>query len=182
MRSLFLTAALAMTAACNAGAQSGAPGSSESAGARSSRSFQVGGFDKIDLTGSPDVVVAVGGQPSVRAEGDAADLERLDITVVDGELRIGKSPAVLAAQYSYKCGRASRKRKKAARRRTASLFNRAASDPAGWLRLEAHLVVQDRGLVQDLEQFLERGLLVDLLHRAELAGQAGGGGLENLPL
>ena len=93
MRTLFLTAALAMTAACNAGAQGGAPGGgSESAGARSSRSFQVAGFDKIDLTGSPDVVVAVGGQPSVRAEGDAADLERLEITVVDGELRIGMRP------------------------------------------------------------------------------------------
>ena len=86
MRSLFLTAALAVTAACSAGAQSGG---SESAAASTSRSFQVGGFDKISLTGSPNVVVAVGGQPSVRAEGEAAELERLEISVVNGELRIG---------------------------------------------------------------------------------------------
>lgn len=92
MRSIILTAALGMTAACNAGAQSGAPGSSESAAAQSSRSFEVGGFDKINLAGSPNVVVALGGQPSVRAEGEAADLERLEITVVDGELRIGMRP------------------------------------------------------------------------------------------
>ena len=91
MRSLFLTAALAMTAACNAGAQSG-QGADNAAGPRTSRNFQVGAFDKINLAGSPDVVVAVGGQPSVRAEGDAADLERLEITVVNGELRIGMRP------------------------------------------------------------------------------------------
>ena len=92
MRILFLTAALAMTAACNAGAQSGSPGGGESAANRTSRSFQVAGFDRMNLAGSPNVVVAVGGQPSVRAEGDAADLERLEIIVVDGELRIGMRP------------------------------------------------------------------------------------------
>jgi hypothetical protein len=88
MRSLFLAGALATIAACNAGAQDG----NADASARSSRSFQVGAFDKINLAGSPDVQVAVGGQPSVRAEGDAADLERLEINVVDGELRIGMRP------------------------------------------------------------------------------------------
>ena len=57
---------------------------------RPSRSFQVAGtFDKINLAGPPDVVVAVGAQPSVRAEGEAADLDRLEIAVVKGELRIG---------------------------------------------------------------------------------------------
>lgn len=86
MRSLFLTAALALTA-CTAGAQGNAD-----AGARTSRSFQVGTFDRINLAGSPDVVVAVGGQPSVRAEGEAADLERLEIAVVEGELRISMRP------------------------------------------------------------------------------------------
>lgn len=87
MRALLLASTLALTAACTAGAQGNAD-----AGARTSRAFQVGAFDKINLTGSPDVVVAVGGQPSVRAEGEAADLERLDIAVVDGELRISMRP------------------------------------------------------------------------------------------
>jgi hypothetical protein len=87
MRVLLLAAILASTAACTAGAQ----GNGEAA-ARASRTFQVGAFDKIDLAGSPDVIVAVGGQPSVRAEGEAADLERLEIAVVDGELRVSMRP------------------------------------------------------------------------------------------
>ena len=88
MRNLFISAALAALAACSAGAQGG----SGDAGARSSRAFQVGAFDRLALSGSPDVQVAVGAQPSVRAEGDAAELERLEINVVDGELRIGQRP------------------------------------------------------------------------------------------
>ncbi len=88
MRNLFLASALAMIAACSAGAQSDEGG----AGTGASRSFQVTAFDRISLTGSPDVVVAVGGQASVRAEGDAADLDRLEIAVVDGELRVSMRP------------------------------------------------------------------------------------------
>lgn len=87
MRALLFASALALTAACTAGAQGNAD-----AGARTSRAFQVAGFDRINLTGSPDVTVAVGGQPSVRAEGEAADLERLEIAVVDNELRISMRP------------------------------------------------------------------------------------------
>ncbi len=88
MRNLLLATALATLAACTAGAQGG----NGDSGARTSRSFQAGAFDKLSLSGSPDVQVAVGGQVSVRAEGDAADLERLEIVVVDGELRIGLRP------------------------------------------------------------------------------------------
>jgi hypothetical protein len=62
---------------------------SESKGVHGSRDFAVGAFQKISLTGSPNVVVAVGGAPSVRAEGDVAMLEKLDIRVEDGILRIG---------------------------------------------------------------------------------------------
>ena len=57
--------------------------------AGSQRSFQVGEFQTVALEGSHDVVVTVGGAPSVRAEGDAAALERLEIEVEDGTLRIG---------------------------------------------------------------------------------------------
>ena len=95
MRSLLLASLFAMTAACNAGAQGG----SADAGPRTSRTYQVGAFDKINLTGSPDVRVAVGGQPSVRAEGDAAELERLEIQVVGGELRIGMRPGTWVGSH-----------------------------------------------------------------------------------
>lgn len=97
MRFMLLATALMLTAACSAGAQGGSGetgGQSGTAGtgAGTSRSFQVGAFDKINLAGSPDVQVTVGGQPSVRAEGDAAALDRLTVEVVDGELRIGMRP------------------------------------------------------------------------------------------
>lgn len=62
---------------------------SESGGQRGSRNFAVGAFDKISLTGSPNVVVTVGGAPAVRAEGDSALIEKLDIRVENGTLRIG---------------------------------------------------------------------------------------------
>ena len=51
---------------------------------RGQRDFQVGAFDKIALAGSHDVVVTVGGAASVRAEGDAEALERLEIRVENG--------------------------------------------------------------------------------------------------
>jgi hypothetical protein len=83
MRAVLLAGALALLSGCGDGAQ---------ARAQARRDFQVGAFDRIDLAGSPDVVVAVGAQPSVRAEGDAATIERLEIAVVEGELRIGMRP------------------------------------------------------------------------------------------
>ncbi len=62
---------------------------SESPGQNGVRSFQVGAFDKISLQGSSNVVVKVGGAPSVRAEGDSRLLEKLEVTVENGTLRIG---------------------------------------------------------------------------------------------
>src|SRR5687767_1218847 len=53
------------------------------------RSFPVGDFRTVSLEGAHDVVVAVGAAPSVRAEGEADDLERLDIRVENGTLKIG---------------------------------------------------------------------------------------------
>src|SRR5205085_12143927 len=48
----------------------------------------------------------------------------------------------------------------------------------GFLRL----VMNQRGLVEDLEDLGQRRLLVSLLHRSELARQARRSSLENLPL
>lgn len=61
----------------------------EAARATTQRSFPVGEFRTVSLEGAHDVVVAVGGAPSVRAEGEAEDLERLDIRVENGTLRVG---------------------------------------------------------------------------------------------
>jgi hypothetical protein len=62
---------------------------SESKGQAGSRDFPVGAFNKISLAGSPNVIVTVGGAPSVRAEGDSEVLEKLEIKVENGVLRIG---------------------------------------------------------------------------------------------
>ena len=51
--------------------------------------FPVGGFDRIALGGSPDVIVTTGRSPGVVATGEQAALDRLDIRVVDGVLQIG---------------------------------------------------------------------------------------------
>jgi hypothetical protein len=59
------------------------------AGPRVTRAFQVGAFDRVFLAGSPDVVVTVGGTPSVRAEGDKELVDRLAIPVENGQLKIG---------------------------------------------------------------------------------------------
>jgi len=65
-------------------------GGDEEAGPAARRDFQVAGaYDRIALSGSPDVVVAVGGAASVRAEGDQAILDRLEIVNENGQLKIG---------------------------------------------------------------------------------------------
>lgn len=53
------------------------------------RSFDVGSFDRIAAAGSADVTVTTGKAISVRATGDEAALDRLDIRVEDGALKIG---------------------------------------------------------------------------------------------
>ncbi len=84
-KALWFVPAITLAAACSAGAHQ----NEGSHGGRTSRDFQVGAFDSISLAGSPDVIVTVGGQPSVRAEGDAEMIERLDIRVEGRELKIG---------------------------------------------------------------------------------------------
>lgn len=71
-------------AACNIDASA-----QEGTGEMTQRSYQLSGFDAVGSAGSQDVIVTVGGQHSVRAEGDSRVLERLDIRVEDGTLKIG---------------------------------------------------------------------------------------------
>src|SRR5688500_13409322 len=88
MRAAILLVSAFALAACSRGADArdhdGAGG-----GAATKRDFQVEGFEKVSLRGAHDVIVIVGPAASVRAEGDAETIERLDITVEDGELVIG---------------------------------------------------------------------------------------------
>jgi hypothetical protein len=81
-----LTAAL-LLGACNMNAHARDDDNANHQNIR--RDFQVGAFQKVALEGSHDVVVTVGGAPSVRAEGDKAAIDRLDIRVENGELKIG---------------------------------------------------------------------------------------------
>jgi hypothetical protein len=85
MRAALILVPMLMLGACNTHADAQQGGSRRIG----QRSFQVGAFDKVSLAGSPDVIVAVGGAPSVRAEGDAEMLDRLDIHVENGDLKIG---------------------------------------------------------------------------------------------
>ena len=88
MRSaIALVSALAL-AACNAvEAQKGE--AAEASGSGGERSFQVGAFDSVSLGGHHNVIVTVGGAPSVRAEGDERELADLEIRTSGNELHIG---------------------------------------------------------------------------------------------
>jgi Putative auto-transporter adhesin, head GIN domain len=87
MRAAMMAGSALLLGACTADAQNGE--GQEGSGRMGQREFQVAGFDRVSLGGSHNVIVTVGGAPSVRAEGDAETLERLEIRVEDGELHIG---------------------------------------------------------------------------------------------
>jgi hypothetical protein len=61
----------------------------EAEGPITQRSYNLSGFDSIALGGSQNVIVSVGPAHSVRAEGPEETIERLEIEVKDGSLRIG---------------------------------------------------------------------------------------------
>lgn len=79
---LAILGAAALLGACTSNAKEGGE-------ARTQRDFPVPAFDRVTLAGSHDVVVSVGGASAVRAEGDAEALDRLEVRVEDGHLRIG---------------------------------------------------------------------------------------------
>lgn len=87
MRKLLAIASIfALSTACSVNARQD---DNSPRGAQGQRDFTVGTFDSVSLEGANDVVVAVGAAPSVRAEGDAEAIERLDIRVEHGVLKIG---------------------------------------------------------------------------------------------
>jgi len=81
-----LALAAAGLAACSVDAQSNQASAS---GEQGQRNFDVGEFRSVTLVGPHDVNVTVGGAVSVRAEGDTAALDGLDIRVENGALRVG---------------------------------------------------------------------------------------------
>lgn len=89
---LWVGAALMAVACSSAGGDQGKEGEQGEQGehrASGQRSFEVGAFNEVEVAGAHDVIVTVGGAPSVRAEGDREALERLEVEVEDGRLRIG---------------------------------------------------------------------------------------------
>lgn len=88
MRLAILGAVVAL-AACTSNSRAQDEERTGEARANAQRNFQVGEFQSVSLEGAHDVVVSVGGAPSVRAEGDAEAIERLDIRVENGTLKVG---------------------------------------------------------------------------------------------
>jgi hypothetical protein len=89
MRSLMILSSILTLGACNMADAQDRDKESHRSGEQGQRSFDLAGFNFIALGGSHDVVVTVGGAHSVRAEGDAEALERLEIKVEKGKLVIG---------------------------------------------------------------------------------------------
>lgn len=65
-------------------------GHADAAPPAAARGFALSGFDRVVLRGPDDVTVRVGPGFAVRAAGPQAELDRLDISVVGGELRVGR--------------------------------------------------------------------------------------------
>ena len=82
---LWVIAAMAPLAACGASATEGTQG-----GAAATRNFALADFTGVELKGSDDVIVTVGAAFSVRAEGPAAQLDRLKLTRDGDTLSIGR--------------------------------------------------------------------------------------------
>ena len=83
-------AALLPLAACgNSFTQDDSPGI-PGTGSGNQRSFQAAGFDSVELAGSDDVSVRVGGGFAVTAEGDAEALDKLKITRDGNTLRVSR--------------------------------------------------------------------------------------------
>lgn len=87
MRRLLLLPPLLIATACSAAADKS---ETQLSGKNGTRDFAASGFDAVSLRGPDNVIVKVGPAASVRAEGDTAILDRLEIEVVNGTLRVGR--------------------------------------------------------------------------------------------
>jgi hypothetical protein len=89
MRSAILLASVVALSACHVSGHSRDAAEDDGpAGPMVKRTYQLAGFDKVELAGSHDVIVTVGPAFSVSAEGDAKTLDRMEIVVEDGALQV----------------------------------------------------------------------------------------------
>ena len=84
-----MIAAIGAMALGGCGVAGGTPDEESGDGRAAARDYTVGDFDSVSLVGPHDVFVSVGGPAAVRAEGDAKAIERLNIRVEAGDLKIG---------------------------------------------------------------------------------------------
>jgi hypothetical protein len=89
MRAAILLASVLALGACNVSGHARESREHIARGPTVKRDYQVSDFERIKLAGSHDVTVAVGPAASVSAEGDAESLDRLEIRVDGGTLRVG---------------------------------------------------------------------------------------------
>jgi hypothetical protein len=90
MRSAILLTSVLALAACNVSGHARDNGDSDDGpvGPTIKRAYALSGFEKIELSGSHDVIVTVGPAVSVNAEGDASSLDRMEILVENGTLKV----------------------------------------------------------------------------------------------
>jgi hypothetical protein len=89
MRAIIAAALLPLAACGNSFTQDDSPGI-PGTGSGNQRSFQAAGFDSVELAGSDDVSVRVGGGFAVTAEGDVEALDKLKITRDGSTLRVSR--------------------------------------------------------------------------------------------
>ena len=89
MRLGLLLASVAAIAACNMSANAQRNDNAEAGSTDTRRSYDVAIFDEVKAAGPHQVIVTVGGNTSVTAEGDADILDALDIRVEGDSLKIG---------------------------------------------------------------------------------------------
>lgn len=94
MRSLLILALLPVATACHARWDDAKGTKIEPSGAGASRTFAASGFTGVALKGSDDIDVRTGGAFSVRAEGDPAVLDQLEIRLDGKTLNVGRRKRV----------------------------------------------------------------------------------------
>lgn len=93
---LFATAAALSLAACGGS-------NAEPAGPTVQRDYKVATFDKIEVAGPFEVTVTTGGQPSVHASGPSNLLEKMEVVVEGGVLKI--RPEKRSSMFNWNFGR-----------------------------------------------------------------------------
>ncbi|MFS0738695.1 head GIN domain-containing protein [Sphingomonas sp. 1P06PA] len=87
---ILMGCAIVALAACNGAGNAAGGREAKLSGVSGTRDFPLTGFDKVELRGADNVTVRVGPAFSVSATGDSAILDKLEILVENGRLRIGR--------------------------------------------------------------------------------------------